>query len=461
MNPSLLFLLSLVAIGFFIIAGLQHLMIGILLNWKKLNLIVGLLTFVWAIYEINIICVLKCKKEEEFISFYNAFKIISLVSFFLQLLVLSNFFKITRSKFLHIIVVFSVSTMLLLLFFPFLASHFKIQHMPFNQNTISAPNTAHVEWSVPFMMFYLTLILDLIYALFILINHYRLKPGKFPIILFISLCIQTFFITYNSFSITPPSTIHLYLCVDVILKLIIVHFLCMEFINGEAIAEKIEHDHAVRKFKVQAIQSIADHFKAPLDNLSNIGSTDTKENILDVTKTNSTHMLNLVENILEIYKYNDGAFKLDTSICNFNQVLNESFKYYSINIKKIDYLFEGTNDFLVEIDKKNFHKAIVNLLNIIVSPHDAEIPIKVSIKKLIGHQLKIRIQHKSIHPIFIRKHYISNLIKTDSKDISYYTRVSLSFSKIVIEAHNGKLKFETKNTNEAMVQIRLKYIKEL
>ena len=239
------------------------------------------------------------------------------------------------------------------------------------------------------------------------------------------------------------------------------HFLCMEFINGEAIAEKIEHDHAVRKFKVQAVQSIADHFKAPLDNLSNIGSTDTKENILDVTKTNSTHMLNLVENILEIYKYNDGAFKLDTSICNFNQVLNESFKYYSINIKKIDYLFEGTNDFLVEIDKKNFHKAIVNLLNIIVSPHDAEIPIKVSIKKLIGHQLKIRIQHKSIHPIFIRKHYISNLIKTDSKDISYYTRVSLSFSKIVIEAHNGKLKFETKNTNEAMVQIRLKYIKEL
>jgi len=240
-----------------------------------------------------------------------------------------------------------------------------------------------------------------------------------------------------------------------------VHFLCMDCINGEAIAEKIEHEYAVKKFKVQAIQSIADHFKAPLDNLSNIGSTDTKENILDVTKTNSTHMLNLVENILEIYKYNDGAFKLDTSICNFNQVLKESFKYYSINIKKIDYLFEGTSDFLVEIDKNLFHKAIVNLLNIIIFPYDADVPIKISIMKIFGHQLKIKIQYKNIHPTLVKKSKISNLIKTDSKDISYYTRVSLSFSEIVIEAHNGKLEFETKNTNKAIVQIKLKYIKEL
>jgi len=187
-------------------------------------------------------------------------------------------------------------------------------------------------------------------------------------------------------------------------------------------------------------------FKEPLDVLNNINPTDSKEEIINTVRITSFKILNIVMNMLDVYKYNRHEILLNKSLCNVEQLLNRSLiKFNSVFGKKnIIINTSCSTDFYIRIDENLIERVLGNVLDTFTENVDEKSIIDISLGKLNNEKLIIRISFLGGYFSRLKiTHFINILNNLDTKKSNDYSdMLSLSFCKMVIEAHGGEIWFE-------------------
>lgn len=232
--------------------------------------------------------------------------------------------------------------------------------------------------------------------------------------------------------------------------------------------EKIEKDklEEINKLKLQFFTNISHEFRTPLtlisgpvEQLLKLKTNDkfVKRN-LDTIQRNTKVLLQLINELLDFRKSEDGKFKLNASKDNIIPFIKEiklSFEELAIQ-KKINYIFSTTNEEIeVWFDKIKINKIIFNLLSnaFKFSSDNNNLYLNVSTVKenensLPKEYVKIDIiNFVKVIPEEHIKFIFERFYQLDQKDSELGTGIGLSLTKNLVELHKGKIEVNSSAEN--------------
>jgi K+-sensing histidine kinase KdpD len=190
--------------------------------------------------------------------------------------------------------------------------------------------------------------------------------------------------------------------------------------------------------------------KNPLNILQNIQYYNSYNEQLDVVKQTSNLMMNLVQDILDVNKYENTKMNLEIinlSILHLVDIAHKDVLYLLEN-KNIIIEKKIQNNIGVKSDKNILVRVITNLLTnaIKYAPQNSIITIEAneSIENKDFVEILIADQGKGIPQEYLEKIF-DKFIQINKKDEKVRsTGLGLTFCKLAIESHNGTIKAESK-----------------
>lgn len=204
------------------------------------------------------------------------------------------------------------------------------------------------------------------------------------------------------------------------------------------------------KYKQEMMGMIIHDLKNPLNAIINLASEDrTLGNNTQIVRA-SKLMLNLVSNILDINKYEESELILNLEDTYFSQVLKEAFIEIQplVRSKNIRLSLQISHDYLLEIDKDLIKRVLINLLINAIKYSEAGSPVVIQAAPTKqSDMLELHVIDKG-----------SGIAKADQKKIferfvqiapqdlgdAKSTGIGLTFCKIAIEAHGGRIDVNSK-----------------
>jgi signal transduction histidine kinase len=206
----------------------------------------------------------------------------------------------------------------------------------------------------------------------------------------------------------------------------------------------------LENFKESMIHMIVHDLKNPLNTI--IGFAQVKQDakmkafILHSGKT----MLNMVENILNVHKFEESKIKLNAEVYNINQVINEAIQEISfIAAEKEITIILKMISFSFLFDVELIKRVLVNLLSNAVkfSPEKEDIIVDVKIiDENQKHLVKISICDHGIGiPEKMTEKIFDKYVQVEARKlgIAHSTGLGLTFCKLVVEAHKGRIGVES------------------
>jgi len=220
----------------------------------------------------------------------------------------------------------------------------------------------------------------------------------------------------------------------------------LQLLNNEIAQQQIELTEALHKlkelsnFKKSMNAMIVHDMKNLLNVVIHMGNSE-------MAVYAGKSMLNMVNNILDIEKFESTSIKLKKEIIKSHLLILEAVKEieYSSKIKNISIAYKMQENCDLLLDKNLINRVIVNLLTnaIKFSPEESTITMEskcdTHIFQLCIQDEGIGIEASQLNKIF-EKYYQANARDYDSVRS---TGLGLSFSKMAVEAHNGKIKAES------------------
>lgn len=208
-------------------------------------------------------------------------------------------------------------------------------------------------------------------------------------------------------------------------------------------------------FKAGMMQMIVHDLKNPLNILQNIQYYNSYNEQLDVVKQTSNLMMNLVQDILDVNKYENTKMNLEIvnlSILHLVDIAHKDVLYLLEN-KNIIIEKKIQNNIGVKSDKNILVRVITNLLTnaIKYAPQNSIITIEAneSIENKDFVEILIADQGKGIPQEYLEKIF-DKFIQINKKDEKVRsTGLGLTFCKLAIESHNGTIKAESKESTGA------------
>jgi two-component system sensor histidine kinase/response regulator len=198
------------------------------------------------------------------------------------------------------------------------------------------------------------------------------------------------------------------------------------------------------QFKEDMTNMIVHDLKSPLNIIVNsevIGDEDLR---LDMVKESGYRMLNLIHNILDVYKYGNVAFDLNIGQFRLVDVINDALNEVNFIVKNsaINVVINENVNIEIKADKELIRRVFSNLLSNAVkfSPTNGTI----TIDTIVDQNNMVRVSVANDGPCIpkVRQEYIFERFgqneKRDSGHMSS-TGLGLTFCKMAIEAHKGKI----------------------
>ena len=227
-----------------------------------------------------------------------------------------------------------------------------------------------------------------------------------------------------------------------------------------------------QKMKEELSNMIIHDLKSPLSQIiSNIdillmdnNIKDAYFDVLDAAMKGCEDMMMMIQNLVDIYKFEQNKFDITKTLENINELLKETaHKLYSLIVeKKQNVYFELDNDLpLTNVDRMLFTRIFYNLLHnaIKYSPVEADIFIKTRQKEdFIIIEIKntgVGIPKKDLKKIFEK--FYSIYRNNESSGLG------LTFVKLAVEAHNGKIEVSSKENewNKFRITLPVEKMKEI
>lgn len=197
-------------------------------------------------------------------------------------------------------------------------------------------------------------------------------------------------------------------------------------------------------FKEDMTNMIVHDLKSPLNIIVNAEEFDDESLRLKMVKGSGYRMLNLVNNILDVYKYENVAFELNISQFRLMDVINNALNEVNFIVKKsfVNIAINKNVNIDIKADKEIVHRVFSNLLSnaFKFSPKNGTITIDTIVDQNNMVNVCIANEGPAI-PKDRQKHIFERFgqnEKRDSGSISS-TGLGLTFCKMAIEAHKGEI----------------------
>ncbi|WP_075589769.1 sensor histidine kinase [Labilibacter marinus] len=202
------------------------------------------------------------------------------------------------------------------------------------------------------------------------------------------------------------------------------------------------------RFKQDMTSMMIHDLKAPLNSIMGFTQLNLLEN--DNSKyilRSGWEMENLIQNILDVDKYESANYKPNTSLVNIRRLIEEAYNniYFLVSTRKIELQNEISNDINLEIDNKTIGRVFVNIFSNAAKYAGEDIYIKITSQNEMRNEteyLRINI-FNSGNPISQQKldTLFDKFISSDEQHNygSHSSGLGLAFCKLAIEAHQGEI----------------------
>lgn len=193
------------------------------------------------------------------------------------------------------------------------------------------------------------------------------------------------------------------------------------------------------QFKQQITQMIIHDLKSPLSNIVNAQVIQDEELKNQMINQQAKQMLNLVQNILDVYRSKSSSLDLNKKSVNIYELIHlvkEEFKA-AFSQKNIDFKICSRFKWTVLADEELLKRVVINLVSNAIKHSPVKGLINIKIEERKG-AIKVSVfnQGPSIElkdQELIFKPYVKKGDKLDS------TGLGLAFCKLAVEAHEGKI----------------------
>ncbi len=213
--------------------------------------------------------------------------------------------------------------------------------------------------------------------------------------------------------------------------------------QSDELRQKNEQLTALDRFKENMTGMIVHDLKNPLNAIISNAEMQDSENWALKVGQSARQMLNMVLNILDVYKYENVAMQVSPKDTSLIDILNDSVEEVSFlaHRKSIKIMTLGVAECGVKADGEIIKRVFVNILTnaIKFSPNNGEITISSELNST-DVQIKIKdhgagIPEDQLDSVFER---FKQFEKKKSGGVAS-TGLGLSFCKMAIEAHGGKI----------------------
>ncbi len=209
--------------------------------------------------------------------------------------------------------------------------------------------------------------------------------------------------------------------------------------------EILAKNQKLESFKESIINMIIHDLKNPLNSIIGLSSLNEVE-YLEHINSASRQMLCLVENILDVRRYETHSLQLFYQYCNIRQLVNEAIDEVRFLLKNNQIeIINLTNSIEVQVDKDVIRRVYINLLTNAIKY--SELNGKITIKSKLLNETSEKSLLLSVHDEGrgIQKQYQDSIfdlyqqVDTKKSGLANSNGLGLSFCKIAIIEHKGKI----------------------
>jgi len=197
-------------------------------------------------------------------------------------------------------------------------------------------------------------------------------------------------------------------------------------------------------FKEDMTSMIVHDLKSPLNAIINVKEFDDDDLRLNLVQQSGHKMLNLVENILDVYSYENAKFELDKTKIELNDVLNKAIEEVSsfAYMKTIRVEKNEIAKCILEADEDIIRRVFVNLLAnaIKYSPSNSAVTIELIVENDNLVKAKVYSTGRGI-PKDMQKLIFEKFGRAKQKNEAglHSSGLGLAFCKMAVEAHGGTI----------------------
>lgn len=203
----------------------------------------------------------------------------------------------------------------------------------------------------------------------------------------------------------------------------------------------------LHEFKESLTHMIAHDLKNALNSILAL-SGKPRNREMEIIHQNGGQALGLINNMLDVYKFEDAAMNLKVEKCSFNELMKcaATQVFFLLEFKRLRLVSELEHDIIIEADRGIITRVLINLLTnaIKYSSPGSEIFLRASFHEKESNKPQILIELEDLGegiakedmPYIFDKYWQSKA-RNIRKDIS--TGLGLTFCKMAIEAHEGSI----------------------
>jgi signal transduction histidine kinase len=206
--------------------------------------------------------------------------------------------------------------------------------------------------------------------------------------------------------------------------------------------ESLEKIHKLNQFKEDMTNMIIHDLKTPLSTIINAKLLKDTKIGRSLIQQSGYRMLNLVQNVLDVYKYKNAEIELSKRKVELRQVLDKAIEEIDFSAKErlLDITISNDFKFVINVDLEIIRRVFVNLLTNAVkySPVNGIIDIDAKVNEENLLKVSIHNQGKGI-PKERQEQIFEKFGQAEQKSKQGSTGLGLTFCKMAIEAHKGEI----------------------
>jgi len=231
--------------------------------------------------------------------------------------------------------------------------------------------------------------------------------------------------------------------------------------QAEELENQLNQISELSSYKERMTQMLVHDIKNPLQNIININTNEQLTSQSDLVKYSANRIFNLVLNILDISKFKKTDLPLNIVSCTLSQIIKNALTQLKfISEQKRIEIEVAAKDFELQADENIVERIFVNILSnaLKYTPNNGHI--KIYFETTNDNMVKITIEDNGSG---IETEDISQIFdeyyQSKNNKISFSTGLGLTFCKIAVEAHKGKIGIESQKEVGTKVIFTLPYMK--
>lgn len=198
----------------------------------------------------------------------------------------------------------------------------------------------------------------------------------------------------------------------------------------------------LNEFKEEFTNTIVHDLKTPVGTIINSHYFKDETQRTNIVRHAGYRILNLVNNILDIYKFENAELDIEQECTPLIEFINGSKEevFYKISEKGITFDVKEGVDVFAKVDKQLIHRVFVNLFSNAAnySPRDGVITVDAELINEDIIKVWVKNQGPAIAPEYQDKIFNRFENLTEQKNPNS-TGLGLTYCKMVVEAHNGEI----------------------